>query len=109
MNNAMKNVIRIAGIVAGLGAAAWAVRDRVLPAPEAPTSAPPRFRGGPGPRSDDLTEIKGIGPAFSSRLAEADISSFGALAAQDAEAVAEAANTTPATAQRWIDAAAARS
>ncbi len=109
MNHAMKNAIRIAGVVAGLAAAVWAVRDRMLPAPEAPTDTPPRFRSGPSPSPDDLTEIKGIGPAFASRLAEADIVTFDDLTAQNADAVAEAVNTTPDTAQRWIDAAAARS
>ncbi len=109
MNHTMKNAIRIAGIVAGLAAAAWAVRDRMLPAPEAPTDTPPRFRTGTAAIEDDLTEIKGIGSAFASRLTEADIGSFADLAKQDADALAEAVNTTPETAQRWIDAAAARS
>jgi predicted flap endonuclease-1-like 5' DNA nuclease len=109
MNHAMKNAIRIAGVVAGLAGAVWAVRDRILPAPEAPTDTPPRFRSGSPQGADDLTEIKGIGPAFASRLTEADIASFANLAIQDADAVAEAVNTTPGTAQRWIDAAAARS
>jgi len=108
MNHAMKNAIRIAGMVAGLAAAAWAVRDRMLPAPEAPTDTPPRFRHGSEPSSDDLTEIKGIGPAFATRLAEVNIDSFSELAEQDADAVATAVNTTPETAQRWIDAAASR-
>jgi predicted flap endonuclease-1-like 5' DNA nuclease len=109
MNHTLKNAIRMAGIVAGLAGAIWAVRDRMLPAPEAPTDTPPRFRTGTAAAQDDLTEIKGIGPAFASRLADADIASFGALAKRDADAVAEAVNTTPETAQRWIDAAAARS
>ena len=109
MNHAMKNAIRIAGVVAGLAAAAWAVRDRMLPAPEAPTDTPPKFRTGSGSTDDDLTEIKGIGPAFASRLQEVDVTSFADLAAQDADEVAETMNTTPETAQRWIDAAAARS
>jgi predicted flap endonuclease-1-like 5' DNA nuclease len=80
----------------------------MLPAPEAPTDTPPRFRTGAAP-SDDLTEIKGIGPAFASRLAGADIVTFDDLAVQNADALADAVNTTPDTAQRWIDAAAARS
>jgi predicted flap endonuclease-1-like 5' DNA nuclease len=109
MNHAMKNAIRIAGVVAGLAAAAWAVRDRMLPAPEAPTDTPPRFRTGSTRIGDDLTEIKGVGPAFASRLSEADIASFADLAKQEANELAEAVNTTPETAQRWIDAATARS
>jgi predicted flap endonuclease-1-like 5' DNA nuclease len=104
----MKNAIRIAGVVAGLAAAVWAVRDRMLPAPETPTDTPPKFRQGSHASQDDLTEIKGIGPAFAERLAEAGITTFDALAEQDADAVAEAVNTTPEIAQRWIDTATAR-
>jgi predicted flap endonuclease-1-like 5' DNA nuclease len=101
----MKNAIRIAGVVAGLAAAAWALRDRMLPDPEPPTSNPPRFRTGGSTSDDDLTRIKGVGPAFATRLADAGIGSFAALAAEDAASVAEIANTTEAAAERWIDAA----
>jgi predicted flap endonuclease-1-like 5' DNA nuclease len=68
-----------------------------------------RFRSGSAQTGDDLIEIEGVGPAFASRLSEADIASFADLAKQDANELAEAINTTPETAQRWIDAAAARS
>lgn len=107
MNHAMKNAIRIAGVVAGLAAAAWALRDRMLPDPAPPTSNPPSFRTGGSTPSDDLTRIKGIGPAFASRLTDAGIDSFATLAAADGATVAEIANTTEAAAERWIDDAAA--
>lgn len=105
MNHAMKNAIRIAGVAAGLAAAVWALRDRMLPDPAPPTNEPPRFRTGGSTGSDDLTRIKGIGPALATRLSEAGISSFRTLAAEDAASVAEIANTTEAAAERWINAA----
>ena len=107
MNHAMKNVIRIAGVVAGLGAAAWALRDRMLPDPAPPTNEPPSFRTGGPHTSDDLTRIKGIGPAFATRLSDAGIASFATLANEEAAVVAEIANTTETAAQRWIDDASA--
>ncbi|MEZ5175644.1 MAG: helix-hairpin-helix domain-containing protein [Acidimicrobiia bacterium] len=103
MNHAMKNVIRFAGVVAGLAAAAWALRDRMLPDPVTPTDSPPRFRTAAAP--DDLTDIKGIGPAFAQRLADAGVTTFATLASSDASSIAEIANTTETTAQRWINGA----
>ena len=105
MNQTMKNAIRIAGVVAGLAAAAWALRDRMLPDPAQPTDSPPRFRTG-GTAGDNLTEIKGVGPAFAQRLADSGITTFSTLAGEDAATVAEIANTTETTAQRWVDDAA---
>lgn len=106
MNRTFKNVIRFAGVAAGLAAAAWAMRDRMLPEPAPPTDTPPRFRTGGEQPSDDLTVIKGIGPAFAGRLDDAGVTSFAMLAGQDALTVAEVANTTEMVAQRWIDDAA---
>lgn len=105
MNHTMKNAIRVAGVIAGLAAAAWALRDRMLPDPAPPTDSPPRFRTG-GTGGDDLTEIKGIGPAFAQRLKDSGITTFSTLAGEDAATVAEIANTTETAAQRWIDNAA---
>ncbi len=99
----------MAGVAAGLAAAAWAMRDRLLPDPAPPTDTPPKFRTGGGESTDDdLTAVKGIGPAFARRLSEAGVSTFATLAGEDATAIAEIANTTDAAAQRWIDDAATR-
>jgi predicted flap endonuclease-1-like 5' DNA nuclease len=106
MNRTFKNAIRLAGVAAGLAAAAWAMRDRLLPDPAPPTDTPPKFRTGGGESTDDITSIKGIGPAFAQRLSEAGVSTFATLAAEDAATIAEIANTTEAAAQRWIDDAA---
>ena len=50
MNQPLKQFLRIGGVVVGLGAAVWALRDKLLPAPAMPDEPPPRFRtGGAGP------------------------------------------------------------
>ncbi len=110
MNHTAKNLIRIAGVVAGLGAAVWAMRDRLLPTPEVPEGPPPRFREAPrpaaaAPEPDDLTIIKGIGPVTARKLADAGIATFRALADADATTVAGAAGTSEAACKAWIDAA----
>jgi len=108
MNHTMKNVIRFAGVVAGLAAAAWALRDRMLPDPHPPTENPPKFRTGSAGAidNDDLTEIKGIGPAYADRLVTAGITTYAILAKSDAAFVAEIAGTTESAASNWVAAAA---
>ncbi len=129
MNRTAKNLIRIVGVVAGLGAAVWAMRDRLLPAPEVHDEPPPRFRTATSPSpaatssddgssndeqpaeeeerpSDDLTRIKGVGPVTAERLHEAGIDSFAQLASMSPEEVAEAGRTSVGTAGSWIEAAA---
>lgn len=112
MNHTMKNVVRAIGVAAGLAAAVWALRDRMLPDPLPPDDSPPKFRTGvtredqDGGQEDDLTAVNGIGPAYASRLAEAGIRTLADLAAAEPAHVAEAANTTESTATGWIDDAA---
>lgn len=109
MNNTAKNVIRVVGVVVSLGAAVWALRDRLLPAPEIPDGPPPRFREPATEKTSaapaDLTAVKGIGPKTSAKLADAGIADLAALAAADPAAVAEAADTSEAMAERWIESA----
>lgn len=103
MNHAAKNLLRVAGVVAGLGAAAWALRDRMLPPPEVHEEPPPKFRAGGG--VDDLTLIKGIGPVYRDRLTESGVHSFSELAEASAMDIAEAAEVSESTAQGWVQAA----
>jgi predicted flap endonuclease-1-like 5' DNA nuclease len=114
MNQPLKQVLRIGGVVIGLGAAVWALRDKLLPAPEIPEGPPPRFRTGSttadAPKSaagDDLTEVKGIGPVYAERLAEAGVTTFATLANADAAAVAGAAGVSESVAASWMEQAAA--
>jgi len=108
MNQPLKQVLRVGGVVIGLGAAVWALRDKLLPAPEIPDGPPPRFRTVPPSPvgADDLTEVKGVGPVYAQRLVDAGITSFGMLANADAAAVAGAANVSESQAESWIGQAA---
>lgn len=103
MNRAAKNLMRAAGVVVGFGAAAWALRDRMLPPPEIHEEAPPKFRTGGG--TDDLTLIKGVGPVYRDRLIASGIHSFPDLASSDPADIAESAETSVATAEGWVQAA----
>lgn len=110
MNNTMKNAIRLAGVVVGLGAAVWALRDRLLPTPELTDEPAPRFREAEATATvdaddADLTRIKGIGPVTAGKLATAGIEGITALAATSAVDVAEVAGTSEANAARWIESA----
>ncbi|MCL1599515.1 MAG: helix-hairpin-helix domain-containing protein [Actinomycetia bacterium] len=109
MNHTAKNLIRIAGVVAGLGAAVWALRDRLLPAPEVHDEPPPRFRTATTQAeasTDDLTAIKGIGPVKATALHKAGIDTFAELSSMSADELADTARTSTTTAQAWIEAAA---
>ena len=111
MNNTAKNIIRVVGVVVSLGAAVWALRDSLLPAPEIPDGPPPKFRDPAEATSADavdpadLTAVKGIGPKTSAKLIEAGIGDLAALAAADPSVVADAADTSEAMASRWIESA----
>ena len=109
MNQPLKQFLRIGGVVVGLGAAVWALRDKLLPAPAIPDEPPPRFRtGGASPvaAADDLTEVKGIGPVYAERLVEAGITTFAQLADADVAAVAGAAGVSESKAEGWLEQAA---
>ncbi len=107
MNQTVKNLIRIGGAIAGLGAAIWALSDRLLPSPEIHDEPPPLFRVPPKP--DDLTDISGIGPVKAEKLNQAGVNRFADLAEMSADDVATAAGTSVGTATRWIEDARARS
>jgi predicted flap endonuclease-1-like 5' DNA nuclease len=110
MNDPWKTFLRITGVVVGLGAAAWALRDKLLPAPAVPEGPPPKFRTAPSKPSAptgpaDLTEVKGIGPVYAERLVAAGFDTIAALAGGDAEAIGNAAGVSADTAKKWVKAA----
>jgi len=107
MNQTLKNLIRIGGALVGLGAAIWAMSDRLLPSPEVHDEPPPLFRVPQQP--DDLTEIKGIGPVKAGQLNDAGIDTFAELAGMETDELATVADTSVTTAARWSEDARARS
>lgn len=105
----MKKVAKFLGVVGGVAAVLWAMRDRLvsIAAPKEPE--PPRFRVAESiPPADDLTELSGIGPVFATRLAQAGIATFAALAASSPGRVVEATGVPEAKATDWIEQATAR-
>lgn len=127
----MKRLIKFLLIVAVLAAVASQLRRHLVPTPARPTTEPPRFRvsaetpsapnvtdDGAGDAeaeddraaetsapatADDLTQVKGIGPVYASRLAEVGITTFAALAAADADTIATVADVAGAAAVDWVD------
>ncbi|MEN8235178.1 MAG: helix-hairpin-helix domain-containing protein [Actinomycetota bacterium] len=108
MNQPLKQILRVGGVVVGLGAAVWALRDKLLPAPGIPDGPPPRFRTGNGAPSngDGITSIKGVGPVYAERLEKAGIASLADLASADMAAVSDAAGVSESTATAWMEQAA---
>lgn len=127
----MKKLLKLLFILAALAVLARAMRDRMLPAPEAPTSAAPPFRPAPSgdsaaattpkgqgakpattsptmPGADDLTAINGIGPAFAKRLAEIGITTFAELATSNAVDVSNQIDVPVSRVEDWIGQAADR-
>jgi len=109
----MKKAIRTVGIVAGLGAVAWLMKDRLLRVPDggdAPISGfrVPDTNGHKVPTAestitdDDLTKIVGIGPVYSRRLGEMGITSFKQLAAAKATELADNLEISAGQAEDWI-------
>lgn len=103
MKTPIRNLLKLAGVLAGLGAAAWALRDQMLPKPEISAEAAPRFRS--PTNTDDLTLVKGIGPVYRDRLSEAGIQSFSDLAAGTPSEIAEIAGTSASVATGWVKSA----
>ena len=104
----MKRLLRLvtlAGIAAG---AVWWFRERLIPPPATPLEHPPHFRSAPHPpeepepvRSDDLADVKGIGPVYRERLADQGITSFAQLARAESAPLAEAIDVAVTQLEDW--------
>lgn len=119
----MKRVLQLLALAGAAAGAVWYARQQAEPGATTPTggewTARPQLRAVPdspaetAPRepvsdkADDLTEIKGIGPKFAEQLSGLGIDSFAALAAADADALADALDG-PAAVESWISEARTR-
>jgi len=110
----LSKLARWVGIVGGVGGAAWLVRDRFISLALPREPEPPTFRPPPVPSetrhsaADDLTEIAGIGPVFSDRLAAQSINSWRGLAERTPTEIAEITGAAESRAAGWIAEAAHR-
>ncbi|MFO7547886.1 MAG: DUF4332 domain-containing protein [Acidimicrobiia bacterium] len=108
----MKTVTKVLGVLGGVAAVVWAMRDRFISVtaprePEPPTfrvvapPTPPAAREGVDPDPGDLTRVKGIGPAIADRLEAAGVSSLAQLAGADPEVLAKATAITAERIRGW--------
>jgi len=108
----VKKIARALGVIGGLAALIWAMRDRLISIAAPKEPEPPKFRVVPpiglDERGDDLTEITGIGPVFASRLRAEGITTFKELSDAGPQVVSDAAGVPLTRASDWVDQAAAR-
>ena len=124
----MKRLARVLSFAAAVAALIWAMRDRFISVALPREPQPPAFRHpdehpqvphrphqdhrGPGmeavPELDDLELINGIGPVYSSKLAEMGITTFSGLAAVSAAEVVGKLGIAESRVGDWIDQAKAR-
>ena len=83
-------------------ASAAAPAPRVDEVPGYPIATPPPPPEVP-PQPEDLSQIKGIGPVYQAKLADAGIVRFDELADSDAMTVAARIEAPVSRVQRWID------
>ena len=112
---AVKKLARLVGVVGGVAAIIWAMRERLVSIASPREPEPPRVRvvtppsEPPAAGDDDLTLINGIGPVFSERLKDAGISSFQALYEAGADRAADVTGVPVSRAEPWIAEAQTRS
>lgn len=98
-----KRVGQVVGVVAGVAAIAWAMRDRFISVTTAREPEQPAFRAVTPAGSPGLETIDGIGPTYAKRLADAGIGDVAALGRASPDRVAESAGVSAARARDWID------
>lgn len=113
----MKKLARVIGVVGGVAAVLWAMRDRLITIASPKEPEPPKFRVVPPGEDidtgrliegDDLTDITGVGPVFAARLRAAGVTTFTDLATSDPESIADTAQVSESRAKDWIEQASAR-
>jgi predicted flap endonuclease-1-like 5' DNA nuclease len=98
-----RKILKLLGIIGGIAAVAWAMRDRFISVATSREPEPPSFRDTARVIHPPVDVLPGIGKVYADRLAKAGIGDVGALAAATADSVAEAAGISAARARDWID------
>ncbi len=102
----LKRLAKILGIVGGVAAVIWAMRDRFISVATSREPVPPSFRAPEDLTIPPVEVIEGIGPVFAKRLDGVGIDNVARLAGASPDLVAEAAGVSGARARSWIDQAA---
>lgn len=112
----MKKLAGFLGLIGGICAAVWLMRDRLisLTAPREPE--PPQFRPmpkqervstpAPTPDGDDLKQIKGIGPVYEQALRAYGVRSFAELSQVDPSDLADQLGISESRIAGWAEQAA---
>lgn len=98
-----RKLLKLIGIVGGIAALAWAMRDRFVSVAISREPEPPTFRETARVIHPPVDVLAGIGKVYADRLAKAGIGDVGALAAATPDSVGEAAGVSSARARDWID------
>ncbi len=99
----IKRLAKVIGLVGGVAAVVWAMRDRFVSVATSREPEPPTFRTGPSTARPGVDSIDGIGPVFAERLMQAGLGSMEDLASATPDSVAEAAGVSGARARTWIE------
>ncbi|MGB7859599.1 MAG: helix-hairpin-helix domain-containing protein [Acidimicrobiia bacterium] len=99
----VKRIAKLIGLIGGVAAIVWAMRDRFVSVATSREPQVPAFRSGGSKNSVPVDAIDGIGPIFAQRLTSAGLGDVGALAQASPDSVAEAASVSAARARSWIE------
>lgn len=102
----MKRTLRALAVLGGIGAAAWAMRDRIMSILSPSEPEPPTFRvvtPPSTPQADELLRVDGIGPAYAAKLNAAGITTLSGLVEAGPERVAAIVELPASRVQGWID------
>lgn len=104
----LKRAAGIIGVVGGVAAVLWAMRDRLISVTISREPEPPTFRAVAPEMDSGVETIDGIGPTYAKRLAEAGVTTLADLAGASPDLVAESAGVSAARARAWIEEASSR-
>ena len=104
----IKKLAKVVGLVGGVAALLWAMRDRFISVATSREPEAPTFRVAPSESPElSIDTVAGIGPVFADRLKQAGLDSVRRLATASPDTVAEAARVSGARARSWISQASA--
>lgn len=99
----VRKLLKVIGIIGGIAAVGWAMRDRFISVAISREPEPPTFRETARVIHPPVDVLSGIGKVYAERLAKAGIGDVGALGTASPDSVAEAAGVSSARAREWIE------